>query len=187
MIIVYGGTFNPPTIAHQLIANKVIEDFKPEKFILLPVGEHYPWKSFYVPFKKRFEMLKLAFKDEIFEISTLENRKTYKGTYYALKQIKKTYKNSVYFLLGADNLSYLDKWISYESLIKEFRFIVIKRKGFNLDEIIKKYHPYEENFHIIELDLNISSSLFRTEPEKYEHFIPNDVLKYVKENKLYEV
>ena len=42
MIIVYGGTFNPPTVAHQLIANKVIENFKPKKFILLPVGENYP-------------------------------------------------------------------------------------------------------------------------------------------------
>lgn len=187
MIIVYGGTFNPPTIAHQLIASKVIEDFKPEKFILLPVGENYPWKSFYVPFKKRFEMLKLAFKDEIYEVSTLENKKVYKGTYYTLKRIEKTYKNSVYFLLGADNLSYLEKWINYELLIKEFRFIVIKRKGFNLDEIMKKYHPYEENFNVIEMDLDISSSLFREEPEKNKHFIPNDVLKYVKEHKLYEV
>ncbi len=187
MIIVYGGTFNPPTVAHQIIASKIIENFKPKKFILLPVGENYPWKSFYVPFKKRFAMLKLAFNDEIFEISDLENKKTYKGTYYALKQFKKTYKNSVYFLLGADNLSYLDKWINYESLIKEFNFIVIKRKGFDLEEIIKKYHPYEDNFKIIDMDLDISSSLFRDNPEKYKHFIPSDVLKYINENKLYEV
>lgn len=187
MIIVYGGTFNPPTIAHQKIADKVLEVFNPDKFILLPVGDYYTWKDLHVSFKDRFNMLKLAFQDSVFEVSKLENIKTYKGTYYSLKEIYNTYKTSVYFLLGADNLSYLDQWINYQSLIEEFEFIVLKREGFNVDEIIKRYHPHEDKFHIVEIDLNISSSAFRQDPSKHMEFIPSDVLKYIKEHKLYEV
>lgn len=187
MIIVYGGTFNPPTIAHQIIANQIIEIFKPSKFLLLPVGDHYTWKDLHVSFNDRFNMLKLAFDKPIFDISTLENDNTYKGTYYTLNQIKKTYKSDVYFLLGADNLSYLDQWINYQALLKDFNFIVLKRKGFDLDEIIEKYQPYENKFHIVEMNLAVSSSLFRADPLKYAEFIPTVVLEYIKNHQLYEV
>ena len=187
MIVVYGGTFNPPTKAHQIIANKIIEIFRPDKFILLPVGDHYTWKDLHVSFKDRFNMLKLAFEEEIFVVSELENSNTYKGTYHALNEIKNTYKTSVYFLLGADNLSYVDQWINYEALIRDFNFIVLKRPGFDLDEIILKYHPHEHKFHIIELHLDISSSMYRKEPKKYEDFIPDNVLTYIAKKKLYEV
>ena len=78
MIIVYGGTFNPPTVAHQLIAIKLLKTLNQE-IHLLPVGENYPWKSFYVPFKQRFEMLKLAFNDEILKFPHSKIKKLIKA------------------------------------------------------------------------------------------------------------
>lgn len=187
MIIVYGGTFNPPTLAHQKIASHIIKVFNPERFILLPVGDSYTWKDMHISFEDRFNMLKIAFSDPIFEISNLENDKEYKGTYYTLNQIKKTYKTSVYFLLGADNVSYLNQWIQYDKLIKEFHFIVLTRKGFNIDEIIRKYEPFESHFEQIDINLDISSSLFRSNPKEFSSFVSKEVLDYIKENGLYEV
>ena len=95
MIIVYGGTFNPPTVAHRKIAEVVVKGFNPNKFILLPVGDRYTWKDQFVPFEHRFNMLKLLFKEDIFEVSDLENIDEYKGTYQSLKTIKDTDRKSV--------------------------------------------------------------------------------------------
>ena len=81
MIIVYGGTFNPPTTAHENIANILIEIYKPNKFILLPVGDKYTWKDNFASFDHRKKMLELVFKEPMFGISTIENSTKYKGTY----------------------------------------------------------------------------------------------------------
>lgn len=187
MIIVYGGTFNPPTIAHRKIAEIVIKGFNPEKFILLPVGDKYTWKDLYVPFEHRFNMLKLLFNEKIFEVSTLENVEHYKGTYQTLKTIRDTYNSGVYFLLGADNLDYLDQWINYEKLVSEFRFIVLTRSNLDITSIIQeKFTDYQNHFHLINIDLNISSSTFRNNPEDHE-IIPDVVYSYIKQQKLYGV
>lgn len=187
MIIVYGGTFNPPTIAHEKIANLLIEKYKPRKFILLPVGDKYTWKDNFASFYHRKNMLKLVFKHSIYEISTIENNDDFKGTYWALNNIRETYNCDVYFVLGADNIDKLDKWINYEELLREYKFIVLKRKGFNPFNILKdKYQKYVDNFNLIDIDLDISSSSFRNNP-KQTNLINKEVYKYIKENNLYEV
>ena len=119
MIIVYGGTFNPPTIAHQKIAKQIIEKFKPSKFILLPVGDYYPWKDSFASFYHRKEMLKLTFPQPIFEISEIENEKAYQGTYKARKQIDSQFKEEVLFLLSADSRYYFNPWASHSPCKEE--------------------------------------------------------------------
>jgi nicotinate-nucleotide adenylyltransferase len=187
MIIVYGGTFNPPTVAHRKIAEVVVKGFNPNKFILLPVGDRYTWKDQFVPFEHRFNMLKLLFSEDIFEVSDLENIDEYKGTYQSLKTIKDTYKSNVYFLLGADNLDYLDQWINYEKLVSEFRFIVLSRSNLDVHAIVNEKFPnYQSHFQLINIDLNISASDFRENPDNHE-FIPNVVYSYLKKHQLYGV
>lgn len=187
MIVVYGGTFNPPTIAHQEIAKVVIEKFKPDKFILLPVGDHYTWKDSFVSFDHRKRMLELAFPNEITQVSMIEKEKVYKGTYQSLLTIKNTYNKEVYFLLGADNIDYLEQWINYQKLISEFHFIVLERPGFEVWKIIdEKFYKYRDRFKIVKLDIHISASMFRDNPDNFE-IIPHEVYEYIKENELYGV
>ncbi len=187
MIIVYGGTFNPPTIAHLKITKKLIKKFKPEKLVLLPVGDNYTWKDKFVSFNNRKNMLDLIFNDDIYEISDIENSKEYKGSYWALNKIKDTYKKDVYFVIGADNFEQLDKWISYEKLLSEFKLIILTRKGYTIDSIIdSKYNKYQDNFIIVDVNYNISSTEFRSNPN-LKHLLDEKVYQYIKENNLYEV
>lgn len=187
MIIVYGGTFNPPTRAHEKIANLLIGKYNPNKFIFLPVGDSYTWKENFASFSHRKEMLTLLFNDDIYEISSLDNTKVYKGTYWALNNISKAYKRDVYFVMGADNLDELKKWINYEKLLSEYKFIVLNRKGYDSLKIIKEQHgKYYKNFSVVDFDLDVSSRKFRENPS-LKNYLNEKVYDYIKKHNLYEV
>lgn len=187
MIIVYGGTFNPPTLAHEKIANILIEKYKPEKFIFLPVGDYYTWKDDFVNFSHRKNMLELVFNEKKYTISPLENSTEFKGSYWALKEISKTYNDDVYFVIGADNVKQLDEWKNYRKLLNEFKFIVISRKGYDVNKIInEKYLTFINNFQIVTIDIDISSSEFRTNTNNIS-ILNKEVYNYIKNNNLYGV
>lgn len=187
MIIVYGGTFNPPTIAHHEIAKKLIKKFNPDKFILLPVGDKYTWKDKFVIFTERKAMLNILFNDDVYEISEIENDEQYKGTYWALNKLSGAYKKDVYFVIGADNINQLDKWISYEKLLSSYKIIVLTRKDYTIDSIIKeKYEDYRDSFIIVDVNYDVSSTEFRNNPN-LKHLLDDRVYEYIKQNNLYEV
>ena len=117
MIIIYGGAFNPPTKAHYLIAKKLINDFNPDTFYFLPVGERYNKKGM-ARYQERYDMTHIMAKmlpNAV--VSNKENEPSFRGTYYALKDFS-LIDEDLYFVMGADNFDYLDTWIMAENLIK---------------------------------------------------------------------
>ena len=121
MVIIFGGAFNPPTLAHYEIADKLIKRFKPDTFYFLPVGNRYKNKSM-LDFDNRYKMVKIMADKLGAKVSTMENEESYRGTYYALLDFKKI-DPDIYFVMGADNLDYLDTWINADELIKTNKFI----------------------------------------------------------------
>ena len=94
--------------------------------------------------------------------------------------------NDVYFVMGADNFDYLDNWIMADKLIKEFKFIILTREGYDVYKLInEKYLAYKENFIIIDIDYPISSTYFRN--TKDNEILLDEVYEYITENELYEV
>lgn len=185
MIIIYGGAFNPPTKAHYLIAKKLIEEFNPDTFYFLPVGEKYNKKGM-ATFNERFQMTQIiANKLPKAKVSDKENEEHFRGTYYMLKDFS-LIDNDVYFVMGADNFDYLDNWIMADKLIKEFKFIILTREGYDVYKLInEKYLAYKENFIIVDIDYPISSTYFRN--TKDNEILLDEVYEYIKENELYEV
>ena len=47
MMIVFGGAFNPPTIAHLNIIKKLLSTYKGSHVLLLPVGNDYSKSEFF--------------------------------------------------------------------------------------------------------------------------------------------
>ena len=185
MIIVYGGAFNPPTKAHYFIAKMLIDKFSPDKFYFLPVGKKYN-KDGMANYEDRFTMTKImADKLPNAFVSDKENEEKFRGTYYILKDFSIIDKD-LFFVMGADNFDYLDKWIMADKLISEFKFIILTRRGFDIYKLIdEKYHNYKENFIPVDVDFPISSTDFRN--EKDQSILLEEVYKYIEENKLYEV
>jgi len=156
--------------------------FHPDNIIVVPVGDNYA-KAKLIDYKHRLEMAKLL--DNRIIVSDLENNDRYLGTYNLLNKLSEDFSN-LYYVIGSDNLINLDKWIDYKNLLRDFKFIVFNRHNLDLmDIILDKYPEFKDNFLVIEIDYDISSSEFRE--TKNKDLIPEEVYNYILENDLYEV
>ena len=188
MNIIYGGSFNPPTIAHKKIIELILFKYNPEHLILVPTSAKYTHKYNLVKMEDRIAMLSLLTDDPRVLFSKYEDEtKVYEGTYKTLIHFKNIYKN-IYFVMGADNLDYISEWLNSKKLIKEFNFIVIGRKDFNLKSILDKEvdSEYQDNFSLLSLDIDVSSSQVRSNVDLNKNMLTHDVYEYIKKNRLYE-
>lgn len=181
MNIVYGGSFNPPTIAHKKIVMELHQKFNPEHILIIPTGDSYTWKNI-TPFVHRLNMTKLAFPNEI--VLDIEQNKEYQGTINTLRFLSKSY-NDIYFTMGADNLIYIKKWINYEALLSEFNFIIFKRDGIDIEAFIKnELQEYQNKFTIVDFNMDVSATRFRCSHDS--KLVDEEVFKYIEKNSLYK-
>jgi len=190
----FGGSFNPPTKAHYYLAEKVIETVNLDKLFFVPVGNYYK-KDGLVDEKYRYEMLKLmCSKNEKMEVLDIElNVHKQLKAIDAFKMIKYKYpKDNLYYIMGADNLAKISKWESSEELIKNFKFIILNRGNYVIEDIIKNNSlllEHKNNF--IELENNEHSNTSSTDvrnkikSKDMNIDILDEVQTYIKENRLY--
>lgn len=185
----FGGSFDPITLAHTKIIDYLS---KLGKVIIVPNGNKYNLKNL-VSFDERVNMInieisKLSFKDNIM-ISDFEKSSVYKGSIETLR-----YFNHPIMVIGDDCLKTLHTWINVEKLLSENNFLVISRKDdINIlkeyiinHETLSKYKEHIEVVKILDENLrSVSSSDFRNNKNILN--ISDEVLEYIKNNKLYEV
>ncbi|MCF7925928.1 MAG: adenylyltransferase/cytidyltransferase family protein, partial [Candidatus Izimaplasma sp.] len=130
MQIVFGGAFNPVTNAHIEIYHFLKQEFPQATVTFLPVSSAYT-KSSLASNYHRLNMLRLALGHyEDVTISTLEmNDSDFLGTYQSLIRLSDLDDEEIYFVMGADNLKYLDQWKNAAGLLSEFKFIILGRDG----------------------------------------------------------
>lgn len=182
--VFFGGSFNPPTIAHKNILKFLTVDLD-AKVLLVPNGDDYHYHNKQLlNFDKRFDMLNLLIKDmKNVTIDKGEQTRTFKGSVETLKHY-----NHPWFVIGADSLAFISTWIEAKKLIKQNRFIVLNRPGFNTDKIFendKLLSTYKNHFIVVNYELgDISSSDFRKTHD--ETLLTKEVAEYIKLNNLYK-
>lgn len=161
----FGGCFNPPTIAHIELVEKVIKEHNLEKVYFVPMGDLYK-KENLIPAFHRINMLKIAMKDNMDILTISVDSKKELQAIDTFKIIEKKFKDSEnYFIMGSDNYEKIGTWKNSEELLKNYEYIILKRES------------------------NISSSLAREKIKNgnsAEEFIYKDVEEYILENKLYK-
>lgn len=198
---IYGGTFDPIHIGHLIIAEQTREILNLNKIIFLPNGNPPHKTSIKSDKVHRLNMIKKAIENnENFEVSDLETRK--EGviyTYDTIIEFKKIYSDDIYFIMGEDSLINLNKWYRYQDLVNICKFVVIPRivseKNINNIDYMKKYIKEElkaslEQFLILNFPiLDISSTIIRkniAQKKSVKYLLPEKVIKYIYEEKLYE-
>lgn len=188
MIVVFGGAFNPVTNAHVEVYEYVNQKFDEIKFVFLPVSSAYT-KSDLASNYHRKNMLELATMNysnvEISELEISDN--DFLGTYQSLIRIADAHNDEVAFVVGADNLIGMERWINVEGILSEFKIIVLGRNQINPKEEIngnKVLKRFASSFIIFEdFEMNISSTGFRDSFDST--LVPNKVYEYIIDNELY--
>jgi len=149
----FGGSFDPPHLAHIQIAKKALEIA--DCVIVVP--------TYLNPFKKSFaasSSLRLKWCKEVFSFDGIlvsdyevkQQKPTY--TIETFNALSKLY-NIKYIIIGADNLKSITLWRDFEVLNSKITWIVATREGNQLDTKALK------SFRIINLNKNVSSTEIR--------------------------
>ena len=195
-IVIFGGTFNPPTRAHLDIATEALYYLDAEKVLFVPVSDLYKKDDVEISYH-RVNMLNLAIGNfrrlEIGFTEVDSVKLTY--TYETVEKIKSQYQDKELFLLiGADNLEDFKNWKNQRSIMENCSLLVVNRNNSSIDEIIESNEILTEfKDKIIEApieEIEISSTEVRNriasgELEGLENLVDKEVIDYIVENKLY--
>ena len=195
-IVIFGGTFNPPTRAHLDIATEALYYLDAEKVLFVPVSDLYKKDDVEISYH-RVNMLNLAignFRRLEIDFTEVDAVKlTY--TYETVEKIKSQYQDKELFLLiGADNLEDFKNWKNQRSIMENCSLLVVNRNNSSIDEIIESNEILTEfKDKIIEApieEIEISSTEVRNriasgELEGLENLVDKEVIDYIVENKLY--
>lgn len=209
----FGGTFNPIHWGHLRAAEQIQAKFGLEKVLFIPsyIPPHKQAADIAAP-RDRFAMVRLAVAGHPgFCASPIEIRARQKSySIITLGKIKKLYREAwMFFILGADAFLEIETWKSYESVLAQCQFIVVRRPGYRLVEA-RKSVPEEFKKEMISIrrsepislaimrshriffvdipSLAISSTEVRWRIRKGQSIlglVPPAVEEYIKQKKLY--
>ena len=189
---VFGGSFNPPHKMHLNIGVELVNKQYVDKVIYVPTGSKYKYKNNLLPDNNRYEMLEiLTSKHDYLDVDKYELKDEVIYTFQTLAYFKEVYPNDdIYFICGADNLSYIDKWKNGEEILANYKIIAMKRKGEDILELVERLNEYKENIVVADVEQrDISSTDIREKIKNNEYVLDvldKDVYDYIRKNKLYK-
>ncbi|RQD70613.1 MAG: nicotinate-nucleotide adenylyltransferase [Tindallia sp. MSAO_Bac2] len=194
---ILGGTFDPVHTGHLFIAQTALDEVNLDQVIFVPSG-HPPHKTDHkiTDASHRLQMVREAIgTNPLFSCSTLETDNSRVGyTYNLLKTMTDQHPEvEFYFIMGADSFMEIKTWYRYDELLTMAGFIVMKRKGYNSNELDHQTESFIESHQtrIIILDspkLDISSSDIRDRRQRgksIKYLVPEKVESYINQNNLY--
>lgn len=128
---VYGGTFDPIHHAHLILAREALEELGLEQVIFVPAANSpHKLSETPTPAALRLEMLRAALAgDTHFALEEMElNRPPPSYTIDTIEELKRRGSSeSIFFLIGSDNLPRLDTWHRINELRQLVQFVVLDR------------------------------------------------------------
>jgi nicotinate-nucleotide adenylyltransferase len=133
-VAVYGGSFNPPHVAHQLAITLVLATARPrvDELWMVPTFQH-PFEKPLAPFSDRARMCELSaalFASRV-RVSRIEQELGGASfTLRTMKALKERHPGIEFALvIGADLLAERERWLGWSELAGMVHFIVVGRQG----------------------------------------------------------
>ena len=188
-VVVFGGSFNPPTLAHQEIIGRCMSlpDFN--EVWLMPSASGYS-KKITTTDNERLDMLKIVhqyqFKgDDRLVISEFElANPQLEETYQTVDELNKNYQNNdFWFVFGADSYHDMPNWGEGLRLQNELNMLVFDRNGQTVHSRGGLINLPLSNF------ADLSSTKARravSETKKLDGIVCAEVKDYIIKNSLYK-
>lgn len=136
-IAVYGGSFNPPHVAHAMVAAYLLWTDQADEVWLVPVYRHAfePWHNkALAPYDERLRWCQAmaADVDDRIRVCDVErDLPTPSFTIETLRALRERHPDHAFRLVvGADVLPTLPKWRDWASIEAEFSPILVGREGY---------------------------------------------------------
>lgn len=137
-ILYYGGSFNPPHIAHIMMISQLRAYF-PKAWIWVAPAFRHAFDKQLMDFDLRMKMLCACFEgipqvkvSDIERLLCLSDGKSRGYTVDVVRRILGEYPDyQVKIIVGADILESLAQWYQYEELCKIADFLVFPRQGYD--------------------------------------------------------
>ncbi len=185
MVYVYGGSFNPPTLAHKRIVDTLLKEDPQAKVIVIPVGNDYK-KSGLIDVKHRLHMLDVMFSNEPnVTISDLETKRPYQGTLKTLDELS-THYDKLCYVIGSDQLPEFETWINYKTLLEKYPFVIMMRHDMQKEDAERYVKDFTHHFTYISFSEPMSSSDIRLKKQGYKKYLDKAVLDYIEKQHLYK-
>ncbi len=197
---IIGGTFNPPHIAHLIIADRFAEQMRLDECYFIPAALS-PFKidddrSLYASAEERLQMARLAIRQNpVFNVEDVELVKG--GVSYSIDTIS-YFKNKfpeadLFLLIGTDQAVDFKKWKSWEEILKTVQLCVVRRpkalKGNTEVEITEELKSGFKKPQWIDAPLmEISATEIRERvlhKKSIRFVVPRNVEEYIFKNNLY--
>ncbi|MBU1085461.1 MAG: nicotinate (nicotinamide) nucleotide adenylyltransferase [Candidatus Beckwithbacteria bacterium] len=188
-ITLFGGSFNPPHLGHQIVINQAFELIpKIDELWLLPDYKHaFEKRKFFIDSKHRLTMTKMLENHKVKTNTCTFDNKMPGNTIFHITYLKEKYPQHQFsFLIGSDNLSTFHKWPKYQTLLKIMPFYIYPRSDYPFKPLYPNMHPLK---HPLQIITNISSTVIRNRINKNlstNHLLPEKIAKYIKKNQLYD-
>lgn len=186
---VLGGSFDPPHLAHQALAECAVQQLELDKLIVAVAFRQWQ-KQHDAAASDRLAMARLQFTSANIEVSDIDlRRETPTFTIDTISDLKSIYPDSEFiFITGADALAGLPSWHRAAELAETLKFAAAPRAG----ESVKA----PEGFDVIELACElpeISSTEIRQTLESGDvknsnlnNWLAPEVLSYIENQRLYQ-
>lgn len=197
--VIYGGSFNPPHIGHQIACMWMVEALNAREVVVVPTFKHAFGKQL-LDFKHRVAMCELMCDmwvnstQQLFGnannrapgqvwVSQMESSLPHPNiTLNTVKEFIKV-RDKVAVAIGSDLLHGLDEWTGWDEVLNLAKVVVVGRTGAGHAD-----HDYELYQYPVELSA-ISSSQIRGQVRRDKDItglVPANVKKYIEDNGLYK-
>lgn len=194
-IALFGGAFDPPHLGHALCITNILNSKIVDQVWIVPSGDSRYDKKTYASATHRKEMVRLFIQDYFLEDGRvswnhfqLEQPAEECATIDLLDVMREQYPSDQFLIvIGADNLAKVSSWRSSQRLLMEGIFIVVERLGYKAQNVIGLNAVGMATENLVHSD--VSSTLIRrllnNEDKSVAGILSNQVLKYIKSEKLY--
>ena len=144
-IALFGGSFDPPHIAHEMIVKEALKIEGVDKVVIMPTFLNPFKSSSHAPAALRLRWLKSIFAwQKNVEISSYEvDKKRKVPSIESVKHLLKRYEK-IYLIIGADNLKSLHKWKDYNELKTLVHFVVVSRDEIEIPNTYLQIKVHED-------------------------------------------
>ena len=187
---IFGGTFNPPHVAHLIIAETVREEYELEQVLWVPnaVPPHKQSGELERA-RHRLEMTRLAIEgNSHFQLSDIEMER--EGPFYTVDTIAALKKQSpasdFALIIGGDSLRGFQSWHRPEEILRQVKLLVYRRPG---DDLSAASPEVTDRIQVAQAPLlDISGTAIRARlrrGQSIRYLVPDAVHDYIKRHDLY--